>query len=167
MSMNLKRVSTAVLALCLGAGVVFAAGEPQAERQALMKKIGGSMGDLAAIAKGQKPYDAAVVKTSLSAISASAKDFPNHFPAGSETGMDTAAAPAIWQNMDDFKAKAMKLSTHADRSGLRWRGDEDAGRRLRHLPPDLSPEALSATFCGRCPASCRAAVFAVSGFSGQ
>jgi cytochrome c556 len=114
MSMNFKRVSAAALALCLGAGVVFAAGEPQAERKALMTKIGGSMGDLAAIAKGQKPYDAAVVKTSLSAISASAKDFPNHFPAGSETGMDTAAAPAIWQNMDDFKAKAMKLSSDAD-----------------------------------------------------
>ncbi|MBP2547589.1 cytochrome c556 [Neorhizobium galegae] len=112
--MNLKRVSTAVMALCLGAGMAFAAGEPQAERQALMKKIGGSMGELGAIAKGQKPYDAATVKTAVSTISASAKDFPNHFPAGSETGMDTAASPAIWQNMADFKAKAMKLSTDAD-----------------------------------------------------
>ncbi|MCO5730923.1 cytochrome c [Rhizobium sp. SSA_523] len=112
--MKFKMLTAGVVALCLGAGAVYAAGEPQVVRQDLMKKIGGSMGALGAIAKGQKPYDAATVKTALTTISESAKDFPNHFPAGSETGMDSEAAPAIWQNMDDFKAKAMKLSTDAD-----------------------------------------------------
>jgi cytochrome c556 len=141
MSMNLKRVSTAVMALCLGAGVVFAAGEPQAERQALMKKIGGSMGELGAIAKGQKPYDAATVKTALTTISASAKDFPNHFPAGSETGMETAASPAIWQNMDDFKAKSMKLSTDAETVLASMPADQAAvGQAMQTLGAD----------CGTC-----------------
>ncbi|MBT9368669.1 cytochrome c [Rhizobium sp. CSW-27] len=111
--MKLKLVTAGILALCLGAGAVFAAGEPQVVRQDLMKKIGGSMGALGAIAKGQKPYDAATVKTALSTIAESAKDFPNHFPAGSETGFETEAAPAIWQNPADFKAKAEKLSSDA------------------------------------------------------
>lgn len=112
--MNFKMVTAAALALCLGASAVFAAGEPQVVRQDLMKKIGGSLGALGAIAKGQKPYDAEAVKTALSTISASAKDFPNHFPAGSETGLETEASLTIWQNMADFKAKAAKLSTDAD-----------------------------------------------------
>ncbi|SIP95370.1 Cytochrome c556 [Rhizobium sp. RU35A] len=111
--MKFKLVTTGILALCLGVGAVYAADAPQVVRQGLMKKIGGSMGALGAIAKGQKPYDAATVKTSLSTIAESAKDFPNHFPAGSETGNDTEAAPAIWQNTADFKAKAEKLSSDA------------------------------------------------------
>ena len=112
--MKLNFMAAAGLTLCLGAGVVFAADEPQVVRQELMKKVGGSMGALSAIAKGQKPYDAATVKTALTTISTSAKDFPNHFPAGSETGFESEAAPAIWSSMDDFKSKAMKLSTDAD-----------------------------------------------------
>lgn len=111
--MKLKLVTTGLLALCLGVGAVYAEDAPQVVRQGLMKKIGGSMGALGAIAKGQKPYDAATVKTALSTIAESAKDFPNHFPAGSETGNDTEAAPAIWQNPADFKARAEKLSSDA------------------------------------------------------
>jgi cytochrome c556 len=111
--MKLRTVTCAVVALCLGAGAVFAAGEPQVVRQDLMKTIGGSLGALAAIAKGQKPYDAETVKTALSTISQSAKAFPDQFPAGSETGFETEASPAIWQNMDDFKAKSIKLSNDA------------------------------------------------------
>ena len=115
--MKSKVVIAAAIALCLGAGVAgmaSAAGEPQVVRQGLMKKIGGSLGALSAIAKGTKPYDAATVKTSLSAISESAKAFPDQFPAGSETGFETSAAPAIWQNMADFKSRAAKLGSDAD-----------------------------------------------------
>jgi cytochrome c556 len=112
--MKFKMMTAAAVALCLGASAVLAAGEPQVVRQDLMKKIGGSMGALGAIAKGQKPYDAEAVKAALSTISTSAKAFPDQFPAGSETGFETEAAPAIWQNMDDFKAKSMKLASDAE-----------------------------------------------------
>jgi cytochrome c556 len=111
--MKFKMLTAGVVALCLGAGAVFAAGEPQVVRQELMKKIGGSMGALGAIAKGQKPYDAATVKTALSTIAESAADFPNHFPAGSETGFETEASPRIWEATEDFKGQAMKLSADA------------------------------------------------------
>lgn len=111
--MRLNFAIAAVCAICLGAAAAGAEDAPQLVRQGLMKQIGASVGALGAIAKGEKPYDAEVVKKSLTTISADAKDFPNHFPAGSETGMETQASPAIWQNMDDFKAKAMKLSQDA------------------------------------------------------
>ena len=79
-----------------------------------MKGIGQSMGALGGIAKGEKPYDAAVVQTALETISANMKAFPDQFPAGSETGMESEAAPAIWENMDDFRAKSQELASEAD-----------------------------------------------------
>lgn len=98
----------------IGAGFVAAADEPQVVRQEMMKKVGGAMGALSGIAKGEKPYDAEVVKASLTTMSEVAKAFPDQFPAGSETGHDTEAKAAIWEQMDDFKAKAAKLGEAAD-----------------------------------------------------
>ena len=101
------RILAATVALAvLGASAVVAADEPQVVRQEMMKKVGGAMGALAGIAKGEKPYDAEVVKASLTTMSEVAKAFPDQFPAGSETGHETEASPKIWEAMDDFKAKA-------------------------------------------------------------
>lgn len=108
--MKFKLLASAFLACCLGAGAVYAAGEIE-EREALMKQVGGGLGALGGITKGDKPYDAAVVKDALEKISAAAKVFPDKFPAGSEGG---AASPAIWTNFEDFKGKAMKLASDAD-----------------------------------------------------
>lgn len=108
--MKLKFFASAIVACCLGAGAVYAAGEVE-ERSALMKQVGAGLGALGGIAKGEKPYDEAVVKEALEKISAAAKVFPDKFPAGSEGG---AAAPAIWENFEDFKAKAHKLASDAD-----------------------------------------------------
>lgn len=108
--MRMRLIASALLVCCLGAGAVYAAGEIE-EREALMKQVGGGLGALGAITKGEKPYDAAVVKEALEKISAAAKIFPDKFPAGSEGG---AASPAIWENFDDFKAKSAKLASDAD-----------------------------------------------------
>ncbi|AJY47402.1 c-type cytochrome [Martelella endophytica] len=103
-----------VVALCLGAGAVVAEDAPQILRQDDMKGIGRAMGQLGAIAKGENAYDPVVVEGALSTISANAKDFPTHFPPGSETGLDTEASPKIWENMDDFTAHSEKLASAAD-----------------------------------------------------
>ena len=109
--MKLKTIAAAMLFGCLCAGAVYAAGEVE-KREGMMKQIGGSMGALAAISKGQKPFDAEAVKAAVTTISTNAKAFPEQFPAGTETG--SAAAPAILENFEDFKAKAAKLGTDAD-----------------------------------------------------
>ncbi|OLP57047.1 cytochrome C556 [Rhizobium rhizosphaerae] len=109
--MKLKTVLFSLALAGLAAGAVTAA-EPQKVREGMMKQIGGSVGALGAIAKGQKPYDAAVVKTSLETISKNIKAFPDQFPAGSDANSE--ASPKIWANMDDFKAKADHLAKEAD-----------------------------------------------------
>ncbi|MFB2550964.1 c-type cytochrome [Ensifer soli] len=112
--MKARMLVVAAMSAVLAAGAVTAADSPQVTRQADMKRIGGAMGALAGMAKGEKPYDAAVVTQSLTTISEMSKVFPTLFPEGSETGDETEASPAIWQNMADFKAKAEKLGADAD-----------------------------------------------------
>jgi cytochrome c556 len=114
--MNWKHTAIAALCLCLGSGAVTlasAADEPQVVRAGMMKKVGGAMGALVGIAKGEKPYDAAVVKASLTTMQDVAKHFPDQFPKGSETGFNTEASPKIWEDMDTFKSKANALETAA------------------------------------------------------
>ncbi len=112
--MKIRALLLAAALAGLGVTAVTAADEPQAVRQELMKKVGQAAGALGGIAKGEKPYDAEIVKASLTTISETVKVFPDHFPAGSETGMETEASPKIWENMDDFKAKAAKLGSDTD-----------------------------------------------------
>ncbi|OCP24528.1 MULTISPECIES: cytochrome c [unclassified Ensifer] len=112
--MKIRALMLAAALAGLGVTAVTAADEPQAVRQALMKKVGQAAGALGGIAKGEKPYDAEIVKVSLTTISETVKVFPDHFPTGSETGSETEASPKIWENMDDFKAKAAKLGSDTD-----------------------------------------------------
>ena len=145
--MKLKVVLSAATAICLGVTAAIAAGEPQVVRQDEMKKVGGAMGALGGIAKGEKPYDAEAVKAALTTLAEVGKTFPTHFPAGSETGNDSEAAAAIWQNMDDFTAKSTKLASIAE-------------AQLATLPADqagvgAAMQALGAT-CGDCHQTYRA-----------
>src|SRR5262249_18287135 len=70
-----------------------------------MKANGKAIGPLAAILKGEAPYDAATVKTNADIIH---QDFVKafaSFPAGSENGPpETYAKPEIWSDPDGFKA---------------------------------------------------------------
>ncbi|MCR6498967.1 cytochrome c [Shinella sp. CPCC 101442] len=112
--MKFRTLAAAAALAVIGAGAVVAADEPQVVRQEMMKKVGGAMGALSGIAKGEKPYDAEVVKASLTTMSEVAKAFPEQFPVGSEAGHETEASPKIWEQMDDFKAKSAKLGTDAE-----------------------------------------------------
>ncbi|SFB03946.1 Cytochrome c556 [Rhizobium sp. NFR07] len=112
MKFGIKTIAATALCLGLAATAVTAQDAVVQKREQMMKQVGASMGALGGIAKGEKPFDADVVKTALTTISADMKAFPDQFPAGSEA--NSAAAPAIWDNMDDFKAKAAKLAGDAD-----------------------------------------------------
>ncbi len=112
--MKFRILAAAAVLAAIGASAVVAADEPQVVRQGMMKKVGGAMGALAGIAKGEKPYDAEIVKASLTTMSEVAKAFPEQFPVGSETGSETEASPKIWEAMDDFKAKSAKFAEDVD-----------------------------------------------------
>ena len=139
--MKLKTIAAAAALAVLGASAVVAADEPQVVRQQMMKKMGGAMGALAGIAKGEKPYDAEVVKVSLATMTEVTKTFPDQFPAGTETGAETEASPKIWENMDDFKAKAAKFG-------------QEAETVLAQLPADQAAVASAIGPLGKNCASC-------------
>ena len=84
---------------------------PIEDRIALMKSNGQQMGILAPIAKGEKDFDAAVVKTALEQLAKNAEmlDPATLFPEGSDMGAETTAAPAIWEMPDEFMAKIEKF----------------------------------------------------------
>lgn len=106
----MKKLLLAVAALAVIAGSAYA--DPIADRRAIMKERGGIVGgQLAPIAKGEKPFDAAAVMTALQALDANAKKFDVEalFPAGSDQG-DTKASPKIWEDMAGFKAAADKYA---------------------------------------------------------
>ncbi len=100
--------ATAVTALT-AAAVSWAAMDPIATRQAVMKNNGAAIGTLAAMAKGEAPFDAAAANLAVKVIFNGAVGFSDLFPAGTETGGETEASPKIWEAMDDFKAKDAAL----------------------------------------------------------
>lgn len=124
--MRFQTIAAAAAILCLGFTAVTAQESPIAKRQALMKGIGGASAQLSAIAKGDKPYDQAAVKTALTTISTNIKAFPDQFPAGTETGDKTKAAPAIWEKNADFRAEAVKLASAADAALATLPADQNA-----------------------------------------
>ena len=136
----IKRI-LAVTAFCLLGATAVVSAESQADnREATMKKVGRSMGGLAAIAKGEKEYDADVVKTSLTTIKESITVFPTYFPEGSEKDSEEAS-PKIWENKADFEAKAAKLAA-------------DAGALLAQLPADKAAVGAAMGVLGKDCAAC-------------
>ncbi len=121
-------------AACLFLSPAFAQEPPQVVRQNLMKEIGRSVGAMGAIAKGEKPYDAAVVEQSLTTISTNIQAFPDQFPAGSEEGHETEALPAVWEKPEEFRAEAGELYDEAQALLASMPADQAAvGAAMRRL----------------------------------
>ena len=87
----------AALAVVVAGGVAFAQADVIKQRQEAMKAIGGSMGALVKMVKGEEAYDSAKAKAAVETMAAKAK------------GAETAAAPKIWTDMAGFKAALAKL----------------------------------------------------------
>ena len=90
---------------------VFAQAKPEDAikyRKSVYAIMGWNFGPLAAMAKGDKPYDKdEAIRRAANIAFASRLPLEGFIP-GSESG-DTKAKPEIWQNMDDFKAKLEKM----------------------------------------------------------
>ncbi len=139
---------TVVIGLAAVIGITSAAlAGPIEDRQAAMKNVGKAMGALAAIAKKEAPFDAAVVKDNATALAENVKIAKQHFPEGSETGdKETWAKPEIWQNKADFDGKAMSLAAEADKLVIALRANDKAG--VAAAFKDTAPEALQEIFEG-------------------
>ena len=107
------RTVLAVAAIAIGVTAVAAQSDPIATRKQTMKNVGAVTKTGGQMAKGEIPYDQTKAQEAFATyVDASAK-MPTLFPDNSKTGGETAALPAIWTNMDDFKAKFAKFGADA------------------------------------------------------
>ncbi|MCB1475899.1 MAG: cytochrome c [Rhodobiaceae bacterium] len=110
----MKRTVIAVALLAMAAiSPAMASDEAIATRQAVMKDNGAAIGALAKMVKGEAEYDALAAQLAMRTIHSAAVGFDSLFPAGSETGGDTAASPKIWEDMEGFRMAAAKMAEDA------------------------------------------------------
>jgi cytochrome c556 len=117
--------SLAVSGLVLGASLAVLAADAFQDRHMAMEEINDAMKPLAAIAKKEAPFDAAVVKTSATTIADNLKKASALFPAGSGGG-ESLARPEVWTDAAGFE-KGMK-DAHAAAVALQSVADEAAYR---------------------------------------
>ena len=115
--MKSRKLSLALLVLfVLGLGLALVQAQDDdapvlAYRQRLMKGQGAGMGSIGDILKYKLPYSADI-KTHASNISAYAKMIPGAFEKNIAMGKTDAQA-VVWENWDDFTAKAKALEDAA------------------------------------------------------
>jgi cytochrome c556 len=91
--------------LAVTATAVLAQSNPIAERRDLMKSVGAATRTGTQMARGEAPFDLAKAKEVLSTYAKAAANMHEKFPTDSKTGGETTAAPAIWENQADFRAR--------------------------------------------------------------
>lgn len=102
----MMRTVVVVGALLLGIGAVVAQQDRVKEAQTAMKGNGKNAGALAAMVKGEKPYDQATVDAALAQFEETAKKLPTLFPEsvkGLKTGGDYNTTSKIWEDKAGFK----------------------------------------------------------------
>ena len=107
----MNRTVLAVAAIAIGVTAVAAQSDPIAARKALMKNVGAVTKTGGQMAKGEIPYDQTKAQEVFTTYVDAAAKMPGLFPDNSKTGGDTAAKPEIWENIEDFKARLVKLGT--------------------------------------------------------
>lgn len=88
------------------------------ERMVAMKDMGDRMKALAAMVRGNAPFNAASAKETAAAIAAHARDVPRLFPKGSRQG-PSEAVERIWVEWPQFVSEAKILADRADALGRR------------------------------------------------
>ncbi len=101
----MKRIVVVVGALVLGIGAVMAQQDAVKNAQTFMKGNGKNAGALAAIVKGEKPYDQATVDTALAQFEETAQKLPTLFPdsiKGLKADGDYSSSPKVWEDKAGF-----------------------------------------------------------------
>ena len=100
---NLKSRSLLVAISLAFTTPLFAGDDPIHERHELMEGVGDAAKPIGQMLKGEREFDAAVVAASFETFDDASARFGGLFPPGSETGQDTEAAPAIWEDRAGFE----------------------------------------------------------------
>jgi cytochrome c556 len=99
------RTVAVVGTLLLGVGAVLAQQDAVKQAQNQMKDNGKNAGALAAMVKGEKPYDQATVNAALAQFEETARKLPTLFPEsmkGLKAEGDYSASPKIWEDKAGF-----------------------------------------------------------------
>jgi cytochrome c556 len=98
-------LASLAFAAVLGFAASASLGGPIEDRQAAMKANGQTMKLLGAMAQGETPFDAAVVKEQAEAMAARYEAEKSMFPPGSDKGPpETYAKAEIWTDPEGFAA---------------------------------------------------------------
>jgi cytochrome c556 len=103
----MMRTVVVVGTLLLGVSAVVAQQDLVKQDQTTMKSNGKNAGVLAAMVKGEKPYDQAAVDAALTQLADTAKKLPTMFPEsvkGLKPEGDYSASPKIWEDKAGFDA---------------------------------------------------------------
>jgi cytochrome c556 len=101
----MMRTVVVVGALVLGMGAVAAQQDQVKQTQDMMKGNGKNAGALAAMVKGEKPYDQAAVNAALAQFEDTIKKFPTLFPdstKGLKPEGDYFPSPKVWEDRAGF-----------------------------------------------------------------
>ena len=101
------RTVVVVGTLLLGVSAVVAQQDKVNQNQTIMKSNGKNAGVLAAMVKGEKPYDQAAVDAALTQLDETAKKLPTMFPEsvkGLKAEGDYSASSKIWEDKAGFDA---------------------------------------------------------------
>jgi cytochrome c556 len=107
------RTVVVVGTLLLGIGAVAAQQDIVNQAQAQMKGNGKNAGALAAMVKGEKPYDQATVDAAFAQFEDTVKKFPTLFPdsaKGLKPDGDYSASAKVWDDKAGFAAKIADFS---------------------------------------------------------
>lgn len=106
MTLRLTRFAAALgfAAVALGSAAVVAQDDPIAERQEIMKGVGDATRTGVQMIRGERPFDLEAARNAFVVYVDASQRMPELFPEGSETGGETEASPAIWENKERFVA---------------------------------------------------------------
>ncbi len=110
-SVQKRLVGSIMIALVAGFGAAKA--DPIEDRQKILKSFGDTTKPVAAMLKGEAPFDLVPVQAALDTYINGVKKLPDLFPDDSKTGHKTEALPKIWEEKSKFNALYEKLGTDA------------------------------------------------------
>ena len=85
--------------------------DPRHVRHEIMESVRDAAKPVGLMLRGEAEFDGDQLMQSLNVWKDAADKFGGLFPEGTETGMDTEAAPTIWTDRDGFEAALVKWAT--------------------------------------------------------